>query len=80
MASGTPVVVSNRGSLPEVVGDAGLVVEPQPEALADALELVLVDQDRAATLADAGYRRSRDFSWQATATGWMNILEEAASL
>ena len=44
MTVGVPVVASNRGALPEVVGDAGLLVEPdQPEALADAMARLLDD-------------------------------------
>ena len=79
MASGTPVVVADRGSLPEVVGEAGLVVEPGARALADALQSVLGDPARAMSLAAAGRERSRRFSWRASAAGWMDVLEEAAS-
>jgi glycosyltransferase involved in cell wall biosynthesis len=79
MACGTPVVVSNRGSLPEVVGNAGLVVEPEPQAIADALESVLRDPERSALLGQAGRERSRSFSWNATTAGWIDVLQEAAN-
>jgi glycosyltransferase involved in cell wall biosynthesis len=68
MTVGVPVVASNRGALPEVVGDAGLLVEPdQPEALADAIDRVLHHEDVAARCTSAGLARAREFNWQSTA-------------
>jgi glycosyltransferase involved in cell wall biosynthesis len=68
MTVGVPVVASNRGALPEVVGDAGLLVEPdQPAALADAMARVLHYEDVAARCASAGLARAREFNWQSTA-------------
>jgi glycosyltransferase involved in cell wall biosynthesis len=68
MTVGVPVVASNRGALPEVVGDAGLLVDPdQPEALADAMARVLHHEDVAARCASAGLARAREFNWQSTA-------------
>lgn len=77
MACGTPVVVSNRGSLPEVVGDAGVVTEPDAESLEAALYSLLTDPERMAQLSHAGLARSLRFSWHATAQGWLNALHEA---
>jgi hypothetical protein len=77
MACGVPVVVSNRGSLPEVVGDAGVVSEPTPEALEEALYQVLTDPARRDELGRAGMARSLSFSWRATAEGWFRVLGEA---
>ncbi|PZR79480.1 MAG: hypothetical protein DLM65_10655, partial [Candidatus Aeolococcus gillhamiae] len=79
MASGAPVVVSNRGSLPEVVGEAGVIVEPTAEAIADALESVVRDRCLAERLTRAGLDRSQMFTWEATVAGWADVLEEAAS-
>ena len=63
MAAGTPVVVSDRGALPEVVGDAALVADAaDPQAIADAVERAMGD-DR---LREAGPRRAAAFSWEAT--------------
>ncbi len=68
MACGTPVMVSNRASLPEVVGDAGIVVDPDDvDAMARAMYDVLTDSERRGALAAAGVARARGFSWQETA-------------
>jgi glycosyltransferase involved in cell wall biosynthesis len=68
MALGVPVVVSNRGSLPEIVGDAGLVVDPgDAGGLADALERTLRDEALAAALVARGLARSAEYTWEACA-------------
>ncbi|MDQ1356131.1 MAG: hypothetical protein QOG44_504 [Acidimicrobiaceae bacterium] len=77
MACGVPVVVSNRGSLPEVVGDAGVVSETDGEALESTLYDLLTDGDRMAKLSRAGLARSLGYSWHATAEGWLRALHEA---
>jgi len=65
MACGTPVVVSDRSSLPEVVADAGMVVPAdQPEAWRKALEQVIGDTDLAAGLRHRGILRAAQFSWE----------------
>ena len=57
MASGTPVVTSNVSSLPEVAGDAAVLVDPyDPEAIADGIYRVLTDDSAAARPADEGAR------------------------
>ena len=68
MSAGVPVVVSNRGSLPEVVGSAGTLVDPDDvEGLASALVRLLSDDDAAARAGAAGLARARDFTWSAAA-------------
>ncbi len=68
MACGTPVVVSDRASLPEVVGDAGLVVPAdEPEAWRKALESVVGDADLAADLRRRGILRAARFTWSRAA-------------
>ncbi len=66
MASGCPVVCSDTTSLPEIAGDAALLVSPNdPEALAAALQQVLTDADlRSEHGRRAGIRRAAAFSWQ----------------
>ncbi len=77
MACGTPVVVSNRASLPEVVGDAGLLVDPDnPEALSQALAQVLDDDELRESLRGRGLMRASEFSWARTAHETMAIYEQ----
>jgi glycosyltransferase involved in cell wall biosynthesis len=76
MACGTPVVCSNNSSLPEVVGDAALMVDPaNDEAIAHALGLVLSDAGLAAQMRARGLERARCFSWQATAARAVAVYE-----
>jgi len=68
MACGTPVIASNITSLPEAVGDAGLLVSPlDTAAWSAALSSLLEDHDRRATLTARGLARARGFSWENTA-------------
>lgn len=78
MACGTPVVVSNRGALPEVVGDAGVVVDPTAQAVQGALRRVLSDAALSERLRRDGVERARLFSWEQTAAGWLKVLRLAA--
>jgi len=65
MAAGTPVITSNVSSLPEVVGDAALLIDPlDAGAIADAVVRVLCDATLRATLARRGLERARLFSWE----------------
>jgi len=65
MACGAPVVISDRGSLPEIAGDAALVVNPDdPDALATALRRVSLDVDLRAELRRKGLTRAAEFSWE----------------
>jgi glycosyltransferase involved in cell wall biosynthesis len=79
MACGAPAVVSDRGSLPEVVGDAGMVTAPTAKAVADALLEVLGDAERAADRRARGLARAAAFTWEATAAGVLRSLEAAVS-
>jgi glycosyltransferase involved in cell wall biosynthesis len=68
MACGTAVVSSTSSSLPEVVGPAGLLVDPtDTEALATAMEQVLSDNDVREQMQAAGLEQARSFSWQKAA-------------
>jgi glycosyltransferase involved in cell wall biosynthesis len=65
MASGTPVVTSNVSSLPEVAGNAALLVDPlDPEAIADGIQRVLTDERLRQQLHERGIARARQFSWE----------------
>jgi glycosyltransferase involved in cell wall biosynthesis len=65
MASGTPVVTSNVSSLPEVTGDASMLVDPlSPRSIADGIVAVLSDGDLRRSLRRKGLARARQFSWE----------------
>ncbi len=68
MASGVPVVAAERGALPETVGDAGVLIDPDNAAeLTDAVLAAACDPGVRARLIDAGVRRAAEFSWERTA-------------
>jgi len=74
MASGTPVVATTAGALPEVVGDAAILVdERDPAALAGGIERALADRDR---LVRAGLERARLYSWAETARRTLAVYRE----
>ncbi|MEO8368917.1 MAG: glycosyltransferase family 1 protein [Candidatus Solibacter sp.] len=65
MAAGVPVITSNRSALPEVAGDAALLVDPaDTDALRHALRRLSDDEDLRGELARLGTRRARDFGWE----------------
>jgi glycosyltransferase involved in cell wall biosynthesis len=68
MASGVPVVASNRGALPETCGDAALLVDPDdPAAIADAVLSAAGDESTRRPLIEAGRARAARFTWERTA-------------
>jgi glycosyltransferase involved in cell wall biosynthesis len=75
MACGTPVVVSDGGALPEVVGDAGVIFKLfEAGSLATALREILSNQQMHISLKEKGLARAEHFSWQATAERVWNTL------
>jgi glycosyltransferase involved in cell wall biosynthesis len=80
MACGCPVVALRASAVPEVVGDAGILLErPDETALAAALARVLGDPAAAADLGARGRARARAFSWERTAAATEAIYDDAAS-
>lgn len=76
MACGAPVLTSAGSSLPEVVGDAAVSVDPHDErAIAQALEQLLCDADLRRRLSEAGLRRAAQFSWDRTARETIAVYE-----
>jgi glycosyltransferase involved in cell wall biosynthesis len=78
MTVGVPVVASRRGSLPEVLGDAGLLVEPdRPEEIAGAIARLLGDSSLAAGCVTRGLARASAFRWDTTAERVYGVYREA---
>jgi len=79
MALGLPVVASSVSSVPEVCGDAALLVPPDDtSAVADAIGRALTDQALAQRLRDAGRARAQQFTWDTTARATRDAYEAAA--
>jgi glycosyltransferase involved in cell wall biosynthesis len=80
MATGTPVLTSNVSSLPEVVGDAALLVDPRdPEAIAEGMHQILTDEPMRQRLITRGRARASDFSWETSVRRVLEIYREVAA-
>jgi glycosyltransferase involved in cell wall biosynthesis len=80
MACGTPVVTSNCTALPEVVGEAAMLVDPYDvEAMAWGIRRVVDDKGLRQTLSLRGLARAQRFTWEQTAARVWQILQEAAA-
>jgi glycosyltransferase involved in cell wall biosynthesis len=80
MTVGVPVVASARGAVPEVLGDAGLLIDPDDtEALAAAMERMLTDTALARLSAARGLRRKRLFDWSVGARALRAAYDEAVA-
>jgi glycosyltransferase involved in cell wall biosynthesis len=78
MQCGTPVVVADRASLPEVVGEAGLLIDPDdPATIATALRRLLEDPILASRQRAAGLAQARQFSWRRTAEATLRAYRRA---
>ncbi len=77
MACGTPVAASNRSSLPEVLGEAGVFFEPlDVKNMADVIKQILGDEKRRAEMSRIGLIRSKQFMWKKAATDLLAIFNE----
>ncbi|HXP19712.1 MAG TPA: glycosyltransferase family 1 protein [Streptosporangiaceae bacterium] len=79
MACGAPVLTTHRTSLPEVGGDAVAYTEPDAGSIKTALRALVDDRALRESLAEAGYARSLEFTWAASAHAHMACYERAAS-
>ncbi len=79
MACGCPVLASDRGAIPEVVGEAGLLVEPTEAALGAAAARLAEDAGLRARLREAGLARARGFTWERCARETLATLRWAAT-
>jgi alpha-1,3-rhamnosyl/mannosyltransferase len=74
MASGVPVLVSDRASMPEIAGGAAMLLDPgQSERTAACLEAVLEDAERRAAMVERGLRRAAAFTWEACAVKTLDV-------
>jgi glycosyltransferase involved in cell wall biosynthesis len=80
MACATPVVGATRGGIPEVLGNAGILVNPEDiQEFAEALSALLGNREYAAALGRAAYERCRElFGWDVISQCWSSFLHELA--
>jgi glycosyltransferase involved in cell wall biosynthesis len=77
MACGAPVITSNRASLPEVAGDAAVLVDPDnAEAVGDALVTLLRDASLRESLREKGFARAKQFTWERAAKQTLDVYRE----
>jgi len=77
MSCGTPVIASNNSSLPEVVGDAGLLINPYDiTEIADAINNIITDDDLRKNLIKKGLKRSKQFNWSKSAYETLEVYKE----
>jgi glycosyltransferase involved in cell wall biosynthesis len=77
MACGAPVVASSLTSIPEVVGDAGLICDPHDrDAIAGALQRVLDSPHEAAAMRERGFARAATFTWERTGEAFGAVLDD----
>jgi glycosyltransferase involved in cell wall biosynthesis len=77
MQCGSPVITGNRTSLPEVVGDAGILVDPfDVTSIADAIDRLLGDSQLREGLRRKGFERAKLFSWKRAARETLDIFEK----
>lgn len=79
-ALGIPVLATDAGSLPEVLGNAALLVDPDTESLADGLVEIVTDDDLRSRLRRRGPQRAAHFSWTATADATVDAWRAARAL
>jgi glycosyltransferase involved in cell wall biosynthesis len=78
MASGVPVIVSNRASLPEIVGSAGQMMDPDdPAGTAAMIKALLEDPARRAEMSRLGVERASQFTWAACAKATLSVYQAA---
>jgi glycosyltransferase involved in cell wall biosynthesis len=77
MACGVPVLCSNSSSLPEVAGDAAVLVNPlEVDDIAQGSSEIMTNKDLRRTLIERGYQQAQKFTWQACADVVLKVFEE----
>jgi spore coat protein SA len=82
MACATPVIGSRRGGIPEVLGDTGVLIDPEDiEGFADKLGTLLDNREYRARLGRAAHQRCREmFDWEVVAERWNSLLQSPATI
>ncbi len=79
MAAGLPVVSSNRGPMPEILGDAGVYFDPlEPEQIADAMKSLILSSDKRTSNAQQNYQLANQFTWANCADKTFSFLAQIA--
>ena len=79
MACGCPVITSNTSSLPEVVGDAGILIDPyDTQRLAEAMELVLTNSKLRDDMVRKGLAQAKKFTWERAAEQTLQVYSKVA--
>lgn len=79
MAAGTPIIASDTSSIPEVVGDAAILINPQSvEELAHAMKVLATNDLSGRQIAQRGTQRAKQFSWDKMARETLDVIKEAA--
>jgi glycosyltransferase involved in cell wall biosynthesis len=81
MRCGTPVLCSKTSSLPELAGDAAVLVDPlSVQSIADGIAWMVADSGLRADLVAKGYRQATHFTWQRAAEATLRVLERAGEV
>jgi len=77
MACGVPVITSNTSSMPEIAGDAAMIVDPyKPEEIMHAMRKILQERDYRDQLCEKGVEQAKKFSWKQMAYGYLDLYKE----
>lgn len=80
MACGVPVITSNTSSMPEIAGDAGLLVNPyEPQEITEAIKQILADEKLRNSLCEKGIQQASKFSWRKMAENYLELYKEIIS-
>lgn len=79
MAAGLPIACSNRGPMPEVLGDAGVYFDPErPAEIAEALRILIEDPDLRANKAELAFQRAKQFTWERCVRDTFEFIAQVA--
>jgi glycosyltransferase involved in cell wall biosynthesis len=77
MRCGIPVIVANNSSLPEIVGDGEILIDPdKPDEICQAMKEILLDRELEKTLIKKGLKKSNEFNWKETAFKYLGIIKK----